>query len=80
MERKETGGRDICMYMHGDRVEECPGALVPNQCKRLAEEGQMEGKKVCHGCSIAHRHKHLTKDRVNPCLEIYHIHFLSWSI
>lgn len=34
----------------------------------------MEGKKVCHGCSIAHRHKHLTKDRVNPCLEIYHIH------
>lgn len=34
-ERKETGGEDICMYMHGDRVEECPGALGPNRCKGL---------------------------------------------
>lgn len=29
-ERKQTGGKDVCMYMHGGRVEECPGALGPN--------------------------------------------------
>lgn len=54
-ERKETGGEDVSMYMHGGRVEECPGALGPNRFK----EGQMEGgKKVwMHGCSIAYRHK-----------------------
>lgn len=32
---KETGGKDICMYSHGDWVEECPGAPGPNQCKEL---------------------------------------------
>ena len=34
-ERKETGGKDVYMYMNGGRVKECPGATGPNRYKEL---------------------------------------------
>lgn len=37
-------------------------------------------KKIFRGCSIAHRHKHLTMDAANLCLEVFCILMLFFPL
>lgn len=50
-------------------MEECPGALGPNRCKGRPDGG---GKKTVMDAQL---HTDINTDAVNPCLEMYHIHF-----
>lgn len=71
---------DVCMYVY---IQRWGGGMSKGTGSKLryggVEEVQMEGGKFCHGCSIAHRHKHLAIDRVSPRLDMSHIHFLFGS-